>query len=417
MQKPQTLKGFRDFLPKEKRRRDQVQANIIEIFERFGFAPVQTPTLEYAQLLLGKYGDEADKLVYTFEDRGGREVGLRYDQTVPTARLLGQYSGTLPKYFRRYQIQSVFRADKPQKGRYREFTQCDCDIFGSSDPLADAEILATIYSIFENLNLGKVVTIEYNDRQTLIAAFTPFATQKVSVLSIIQSIDKADKLTPDQIKAELVAKGLTQQKATQCWDAIEQMQQSPQIATIIELAKDLGVPASALKWNRNIARGLDYYTGIIFEVKIAGYDVGAVTAGGRYDKLISDLTGTSVSAVGVAVGFDRVVEVVEQLNALPEPADAQAQVLVAHFPEFRRGSLQAAQALRDAGIPTEVFPDSAKLSKQFKYANTQNIPYVVIVGETEQANGTIQLKNMKTQQQQELSLEALVAQLKEQATT
>src|SRR3990167_3614299 len=165
--KPQTVKGFRDFLPTEKRQRDFVVQKVKEVFELFGFEPLETPTLEYASLLLGKYGKEADKLLYTFKDRGEREIGLRYDQTVPTARVLAQYQGKLPQYFRRYQIQNVFRADKPQKGRYREFTQCDADVYGSSSYLADAEILAVYYSIYVNLGVPKVI-IKYNDRVTLI---------------------------------------------------------------------------------------------------------------------------------------------------------------------------------------------------------------------------------------------------------
>ena len=184
----QTLKGFRDFLPSEAKKRQYVAAKIQAVFERFAFVPLMTPTLEYASLLLGKYGDEADKLVYTFEDRGGRQVGLRYDQTVPTARILSQYQNELPKYFRRYQIQNVFRADKPQKGRYREFTQCDCDIFGSTSSLADAELLATIDAVFKELGFASV-QIEINDRRLLVDALSPFTTPEIYVYSIIQSID------------------------------------------------------------------------------------------------------------------------------------------------------------------------------------------------------------------------------------
>lgn len=162
----QTLKGFRDFLPKEKKIRDYVQNQIIKVFEKFGFEPIETPTLEYASLLLGKYGDEADKLVYSFQDRGDRNVALRYDQTVPISRVLSQYQNELPKYFRRYQIQNVFRADKPQKGRYREFVQCDCDIFGTQSPIADAELIATYYTVYKTLGFN-TIKININDRQTL----------------------------------------------------------------------------------------------------------------------------------------------------------------------------------------------------------------------------------------------------------
>src|SRR3989344_2669334 len=180
MIKPQSLKGFRDFLPEEKRKRDWVTGKIKQTFELFGFEPLETPTLEYASVLLGKYGKEADKLIYTFKDRGGRELDLRYDQSVPTARFLAEYQGQLPQYFRRYQIQNVFRADKPQKGRYREFTQCDADIYGAVSYLADAEILAVYYTIYANLGIPKIV-IKYNDRVTLIDNLRPFAAKTVDV--------------------------------------------------------------------------------------------------------------------------------------------------------------------------------------------------------------------------------------------
>ena len=195
---PQTLKGFRDFLPTEKRKRDYISGIIRATFERHGFEPVETPTLEYASLLLGKYGAEADKLVYKFEDQGERQIGLRYDQTVPTARLLAQYKHTLPKYFRRYQIQNVFRAEKPQKGRFRELTQCDCDIFGSKSPLADAEVLAVFYNVYKNIGLQDI-RIVINDRQTLVQNLSPFATETVDVFSIIQSIDKLDKIAAEGV--------------------------------------------------------------------------------------------------------------------------------------------------------------------------------------------------------------------------
>ena len=191
--KPQTLKGFRDFLPSEKRKRDYVVKKVVEVFERFGFEPLETPTLESADLLLGKYGQEADKTVYIFKDKGERMVGLRFDQTVPTARVLAQYQKILPKYFRRYQIQNVFRADKPQKGRFREFCQCDIDIFGTTSPLADAEILATTYFSFQAIGYLKI-KLFINDRQTLFQYLKPYENRKISIFSLIQSIDKLEKI-------------------------------------------------------------------------------------------------------------------------------------------------------------------------------------------------------------------------------
>src|SRR5260221_14765573 len=206
MNKLQNLKGFRDFLPKEKRKRDYVANKLKEVFELYGFEPLETPTLEYSEVIMGKYGEEADKLVFQFEDNGGRKVAMRYDQTVPTSRVLAQYSNELPKYFRRYQIQNVFRADKPQKGRYREFKQCDCDILGSTSPLADAEILAVYYAVFKEIGLTSIV-LEINDRQTLISTLSPLTTPTVNIFSLIQSIDKLDKMTPADVTSELITKG------------------------------------------------------------------------------------------------------------------------------------------------------------------------------------------------------------------
>src|SRR3989338_3469698 len=237
----QTLKGFRDFLPAEKRARDFVQGKVTETFIRFGFEPVEPPTLEYASLLLGKNGKEADKLVYSFTDRGEREVALRYDQTVPTARLLAQYQNELPKYFRRYQIQNVFRADKPQKGRYREFTQCDIDIFNSTSLLADAEIIATAYFAFQNVGYPKI-KILINDRQTLFRYLKPFATKKLTVFSLIQSIDKLEKIGNQAVIKELVKKGLGEDQAKKAIITIAAAQLSQNLEEIIDATIILGVP-------------------------------------------------------------------------------------------------------------------------------------------------------------------------------
>jgi histidyl-tRNA synthetase len=406
---PQTLKGFRDFLPEEKRKRDYVEAKMRAVFERFGFAPLETPTLEYASLLLGKYGTEADKLVYTFEDRGERQIGLRYDQTVPTARVLSQYQNELPPFFRRYQIQNVFRADKPQKGRYREFKQCDCDVLGSTSPLADAEILAVYYSVFREIGLTSII-IEFNDRQTLINTLSPFATPEVGVFSLIQSIDKLDKLAPKDVADELVGKGLQVTAAEQVLSAIQSADMSSNLAEIVEAAVNLGVPREALQFNPKIARGLDYYTGLIFEGKVPEYAVGAVGGGGRYDNLIKSLAGLEMPAVGFGIGFDRTVEAADQLGLIPSE-NTGTQVLVTIFsPEFQAEALRAAAALRAAGLRTEVFPNNTvKLGKQFKLADQKRIPYVIVIGEDEARQNQVTLRDMKTGSQSPMTLEAAIA--------
>ncbi len=409
---PQTLKGFRDFLPVEKRKRDFVAQKMRRVFERHGFAPIETPTLEYASLLLGKYGDEADKLIYTFDDRGDRKVGLRYDQTVPTARVLAQYQNELPKFFRRYQMQNVFRADKPQKGRYREFAQCDCDIFGSTSALADAEILSVYYHVFAEIGLSSII-IEVNDRQTLMNNLNLFATPEVSVFSIIQSLDKLDKLPPEKVVAELVLKGLAEDKAQAAVKALETAQMSENLSQVMDAAMALGVPSSALKFNPRIARGLDYYTGVIFEGRVPEYTVGSVGGGGRYDKLLESLTGVEVPAVGFGIGFDRTVEAAEQLGLIPEHLN-QTQVLVTVFDQTHQSAaLQLASELRKVGISAEVYPELDKLGKQFKLADQKHIPFVTIIGEQEAAEHKITLKNMANGEQQLLSFEDVVKKIQE----
>jgi histidyl-tRNA synthetase len=407
----QTLKGFRDFLPEEKSRRDFVQAKIVAAFKLAGFEPLETPTLEYKDTIMGKYGAEADKLVYEFADRGGREVAMRYDQTVPTARVMAQYQNDLPLPFRRYQIQNVFRADKPQQGRYREFTQCDIDIFGSNDPLSDAEILATTYQAYANIGFTKI-ELRVNDRQSLISALSPYSTEDVPVASIIQSIDKLDKLSEEQVADELVSKGLSVKQAEQAIIAIKQAEPTQELQKIIELAQALGVPESSLKFTPTIARGLDYYTGMIFEIVVPEFTGGSLGGGGRYDNLIKDLSGLDMPAVGVGIGFDRTVEAAVQLGLVPV-SGATAQVLVTVFDDtFRQESAQITQQLRQAGVSAELYTQSAKLGKQFKYAGRRGIPYVIVIGEEESAKQQINLKDMQTGEQQTLTIDDAIRQIK-----
>lgn len=406
----QTLKGFRDILPTQQRLFQRAAASLQTTFERFGFEPIATPTLEYAELLLGKYGDEADKLVYSFEDRGGRKVALRYDQTVPTARFLVENQNNLPKQFRRYQIGPVFRADKPQKGRFREFTQCDCDIFGSTDPIADAEILAVFYQAYADLGLNSV-QIEFNDRQTLLAALSPFATDQVSVNSIIQSIDKLDKQSPEAVIAELETKGLPKSAAQAVLLKIENAEKSSNLLSIEQFATDLGIPPAQLVFNPKLARGLDYYTGLIFEAKIPEYPVGSVGGGGRYDNLIGELAGMHIPAVGFGIGFDRTLEAISQLESLPLSTQS-AQVMVTVFsPELANQSAQLATQLRQAKIDTELYPSFDTLGKQFKTADQKNIPFAVILGQDEVEANKATLKNLLTGEQQTLDVSDLITQL------
>lgn len=410
-QTPQLLKGFRDFLPEEKRKRDWVANKIKEVFELFGFEPLETPTVEYASLLLGKYGDEADKLVYVFEDRGGRKIALRYDQTVPTARVLAQYQGQLPQYFRRYQIQNVFRADKPQKGRYREFTQCDPDIFGSTSAISDAEIIACTYFVFKNIGFQKII-LKINDRKILFDNLEEFANDRVSVLSIIQSIDKLDKLSKETVIEELTLKGLNSQTSTKALEKIGKAEISDNLKKIIEYAKALGVPESAIQFSPALARGLDYYTGMIFEVIIPEFTAGSLGGGGRYDNLIKQLGGVDVPAVGIAYGFDRMVEAANQMGLI-KLGDIGTTALITIFDEDTlRDSLSLAKKLRESGIKTEVYPAIDRLDKQLKYADKKGIPYVVIIGPEEVEKGIVTVKDMRKKTQQTIAQEMLAEVLK-----
>ncbi len=409
-QTPQTLKGFRDFLPEEKRKRDWVQSKVVEVFKLHGFEPLETPTLEYAELLTGKYGDEADKLLYTFEDRGGRKVGLRYDQTVPTARVLGQYQNNLPKYFRRYQIQNVFRADKPQKGRYREFTQCDIDIFGSTSPLSDAEILATTYFAYKNIGFENI-QIKINDRKILFEVIERSGVEKNKALSVIQSLDKLDKKSIEYVQTELEKKGVTIAQFQEINNQLRNISTNDNLERIIESTKELGVTQETLQFTPYLSRGLDYYTGLIFEVTVDGYEVGSVGGGGRYDNLINDLTGQNIPAVGMAFGFDRTVEAADQLGLIPS-STTSSQVLVTIFEETQNNSLQTSSLLRQAGITTELYPAIDNIGKQFKLANQKQIPFVIIIGQDEANQNQVALKNMITGDQQTLTLEDAITTIK-----
>lgn len=405
-QKVQTLKGFRDFLPAEKRERDFVEKKLIEVCELFGFSPLETPTLEWAELLLGKYGQEADKLVYTFEDKGKRQVGLRYDQTVPTARILAQYREQLPKFFRRYQTQNVFRADKPQKGRYREFKQFDFDIFGSESIVADAEVLACSFTAVKSLGF-KDVKLLINDRATLLESLEAFATKVVDVFSLIQTVDKLDKVGDEGVVEELVAKGLAAAAAKKALAAIKEAKPSENLSEILQAAAALGVPQESLIFTPTLARGLDYYTGMIFEVQIPQYQAGSCGGGGRYDKLISDLAGgPSIPAVGIALGFDRLVEAARELKII-DTNNNSIEVLVTIFsPELINSSLKLARLLRASNIPTEVYPSPGdKLTKQFKYASQIGARYCAVIGEQEAADQSVSIKNMKSGEQKTLPID------------
>ncbi|OIP57399.1 MAG: histidine--tRNA ligase [Candidatus Levybacteria bacterium CG2_30_37_29] len=365
MIQPRTLKGFRDFLPKEVRKRNYVIETLKRVFESYGFEPLETPSLEYEDILLGKYGEEGDKLMYRFEDNGGRRVALRYDQTVPLARVVAQYQNDLPLPFKRYQISNVWRAENTQKGRYREFLQCDADIIGTSSVIADAELLGLVIDIYKELKLDVIIKI--NDR----ANFESLDKKYVSV------IDKLEKLGESTVLSEMIEKGMSDADARSTLKSLQDKPMTENLKQVLDVLESMGKDTSKVQYEPTLARGLDYYTGMIFET-IAQNSAGSICSGGRWDKMIGLFTGQNQPAVGFGLGFDRTVEVLEEQNLLPKKF-ATTQVLVS-IPsnKLKQTTLKITSMLRSKNINAETWLDESKLEKQFKYAEKKEIPYVVV---------------------------------------
>ncbi len=398
----QTLKGFRDFLPQTMAIRSRVINILKGVFEKYGFSELQTPTLEYTEVLTGKYGQEAEKLMYLFKDPGGRDVGLKYDLTVPLARVMAQYPN-LPKPFKRYQIQSAFRAENTQKSRYREFYQCDIDTVGSVSPLVDAEILAIISDSLTALDF-KDFQIRINSRRILFSI--------TKDLSVLQTIDKLDKKSIDEVKQELSQKGISANEIQNIFTGLKSVRPDENLQQIIGIAQKLG--AKNVVFDPRLVRGLDYYTGAIFETVVTEPKIGSITGGGRYDNLIKSLGGPDLPAVGTTLGLDRICDVIEELNLWSNISPTSTRVLVTIFsPELLNKSIELSTKLRQANIATELYPDDrTKLEKQLKYANVKGIPFVAILGPEEAAKDTIKFKDMKTGEQEDLKIEELLNYLK-----
>lgn len=393
----QTLKGFRDFLPPEARKRQFVINTLKSVFESYGFEPLETPTLEYEAILAGKYGEEGDKLMYKFTDNGKRKVALRYDQTVPLSRVVAQRQNELSTPFKRYQIQNVWRAENTQKGRFREFLQCDIDIAGSSSSFSDAEILAIISDSYEALGF-KDFTILVNDRS--IFSGLP--------MKAVIAIDKIKKIGKDEVKKELKQLGVD----PNVLDTLLTSKPTDSLQSILSAAERMGVNKKRVVFEPTLARGLDYYTGIIIEVEIDGYTTGSVGGGGRYDNLIGMFAGRQIPSVGFAFGFDRTIEAMEDKKLFSED-NATARVLVTLFsPELADDSIELAYELRAKGVPTELYLDqSTKMDRQLKYADQKNIPYVATIGPDEKKSKQIALKDMKTKTQKQVTLDELLKKL------
>lgn len=406
----QTLKGFRDFLPQEARKRQYVISLLKQVFERFGFDPLETPALEYEEILLGKYGAEGDKLMYRFTDNGARRVALRYDQTVPLARVVAQYSSLLVMPFKRYQIQPVWRAENTQRGRFREFLQCDIDIAGTRDLLADAEILSAIHESFTLLGF-KNIKILVNDRSVFSDLSKRHSVKEEDLPEVIRAIDKLKKIGVEKVVDEIVALGYSNENATYILQAIETQQPTPMIQQLLAHTEKLGIPTEKIIFLPYLARGLDYYTGLIIEVECEDYEVGSLGGGGRYDNLIGMFTprgdaGSTqkVPAVGFAFGFDRILEAMEILKLFPEEFSSSKVLVTIFSPELKAKSIEIASLLRSKDINTELYLDeNAKMDRQMKYANNKKIPYAVIVGPDEIQQNKVTIKNLSTREQKTVS--------------
>jgi histidyl-tRNA synthetase len=404
--KPQTLKGFRDFLPETMAVRNYVKNLLIEVFETFGFEPLETPTLEYASTLMGKYGDEADKLIYSFTDKGGRKIGLRYDLTIPTAKVLAMNPNmSLP--FKRYQIQSLWRADKPQKGRYREFVQCDIDTFGTSSPIADAEIVAVIYAALKKLDFKKF-SIRINSRTVLKNILLQSGITE-NQNSALQSLDKFQKIGEDGVRKELNNKDFDPSQIDSLFKYIKVAKPDENLAAVFAAIKSFNLPDWSYTFDPTMVRGLDYYTGTIFETYVEEPKIGSITGGGRYDNLIKTLGGPDIPAVGTTLGLDRIVDCIIELNLLPELAKTKVKIMVGNFgPDTEKQSLELTSLLRQNNIPAIFYPDADKIGKQFKYASLKNIPFVALIGSDEAAKNEVTLKNMATGEQITLTGDEIV---------
>lgn len=402
----QTLKGFRDFFPEEMAVRKEVMRRLAVVFEKYGFEELATPALEYKEVLMGKYGEEAEKLMYLFNDPGERGVGLKYDLTVPLARAVAN-KGDIALPFKRYQMQPVWRAENTQKGRYREFYQCDIDIVGSSSPLADGEILAVISDSLSALGFENF-SICVNSRTVLFAIMDKANVPTEKRLTAIQSLDKLDKKSKEEVQEELSKKGFDSDQITNMFQELGRATPDEYLTKTIETAEKLG--AKNIVFSPAISRGLDYYTGPIFETIVTEPKIGSLTGGGRYDNLLKTLGGPDLPAVGTTIGLERIIDVITELNLWQEISKTTTQALVTIFNEsLEEVSIETAKKLRARGINTELYPTNAKLEKQLKYADRKKLQFVIIIGEEEVANGKVVVKNLVSGEQSTVSLEEAVS--------
>lgn len=451
-QKPSIPKGTRDFSPIEMAKRNYIFNTIKEVFLLYGFQQIETPAMENLSTLMGKYGEEGDKLLFKMLNSGDylknapaemleqhdyihlipkiSEKGLRYDLTVPFARYVVMHRNDIQFPFKRYQIQPVWRADRPQKGRYREFYQCDADVVGSDSLMNEIELVGMIDEVFKRFGINVIIKI--NNRKVL-SGIAEVIGAPDKIVDITVAIDKIDKIGLENVNAELLEKGLSQ-------DAVDALlplltlsgSNEEKLATLSTLlaSSEVGMkgveelryvltnseaqqPKGVVELDVSLARGLNYYTGTIIEVKAKDVAIGSITGGGRYDNLTGVFGMPGTSGVGISFGADRIYDVLNTLELYPKDTLASTKVLFVNFGEKEGAqSLQYVMKLRANGIPAEIYPDSTKMKKQMSYANDKNVAYVAMVGETEMANGTIALKCMETGEQENLTIDEVISKLK-----
>ena len=446
--KPGIPKGTRDFSPVEMAKRNYIFDTIREVYALYGFQQIETPAMENLSTLMGKYGEEGDKLLFKIQNSGDYfkgltdeellsrnaaklaskfcEKGLRYDLTVPFARYVVMHREELALPFKRYQIQPVWRADRPQKGRYREFYQCDADVVGSDSLLNEVELMQIVDTVFTRFGIR--VCIKINNRK-ILSGIAEIIGEADKIVDITVAIDKLDKIGLENVNAELASKGISQ-------EAIDKLQpiillrgtNAEKLLTLKEVlaASEIGLKGveesefilntlqtlglkNEVELDLTLARGLNYYTGAIFEVKALDVQIGSITGGGRYDNLTGIFGMPGISGVGISFGADRIFDVLNQLDLYPKEAVTGTRVLFVNFGDAEMAySLPLLARLRAAGISAEIYPDNAKMKKQMAYANAKAVPFVAIVGENEMAEGKVMLKNMTTGEQRLLTGEELV---------
>ena len=449
---PSRPKGTRDFSPVEMSKRNYIFDTIRSAFNLFGFKQIETPAMENLTTLMGKYGEEGDKLLFKIQNSGDYfngitdeellsrnaqklaskfcEKGLRYDLTVPFARYVVMHRNDIVFPFKRYQIQPVWRADRPQKGRYREFYQCDADVIGSDSLLNEVELVQLIDHVFTQLRIR--VAIKINNRK-ILAGIAEVIGEPEKIIDITIAIDKLDKIGLDGVVAELKDKGISDESIEKLLPILQaQGDNKEKLAIIAEVLKgnatgEKGVEEvsfildtisalsinSAVELDLTLARGLNYYTGAIFEVKALDVAIGSISGGGRYDNLTGVFGMDGTSGVGISFGADRIYDVMNQLELYPEDSIVNTQVLFVNFGAKEAAhSLGVMSVLRKNGISAEIYPEAGKMKKQMGYANSHSIPYVAIIGESEMENGTIAVKDMNSGEQKQITADELVALLK-----